>query len=62
MFIITTGRAPSLIGVATTKVRFLAIGMSVRVGRSVAAVKSPRAVLPAKKITLTLLPAPPAYF
>ena len=62
MFIITTGRAPNLLGVVATKVRFLAIGMSVQIGRSVAAVKSPRAVLPAKKITLTLLPDPPAYF
>ena len=30
-----------------------------RVGRSVAAVKQPQAVLPAKKIKLTLIPASP---
>ena len=57
--IITSGRAPSLLGVATTKVRFLGIWVSVWVGGSVAAVKPPQAVLPAKKITLTLLPASP---
>ena len=45
--IITTGRAPSLLGVATTKVRFLGIWVSVWVGHSVADVKPPQAVLPA---------------
>ena len=43
----TTGRAPSLLGVVTTKVRFLGIWVSVWLGCSVAAVKPPQAVLPA---------------
>ena len=52
--ITTTGRAPSLLGEATTQVRFLGIWVSVWVGRSVAAVKPPQVVLPVAQITLTL--------
>ena len=48
-------QTPNLFWVATTKVRFLDIWVSVWVGGSVADVKQPQAVLPTKKITLTLL-------
>ena len=44
--VMTTGRAPSLLGVATTEVRFLGIGVSVWVGGSVVALKLPQALLP----------------
>ena len=59
LIIITASKAPSPFWAGTTKVRFLGIWVSVWVGGSVANVKQPQAVLPAKNLTLTLLVASP---
>ena len=60
--IITTSKAPSLFWVATTKMRFLGIWVSVWVGGSVAEVKQPQAVSPTKNLTDLVTSLSQVYF